>query len=128
MTEDEYPEVGPQAYALWLRAQRPPFRWFLGCSALEQEQLAELGDAYVGVCIEAGLEASTEPEPEADVVRRVVLEALQKPEDRPQARVQDVTHSMGGVSRRQQRREQQQQAAKDTHRSFMGRQPDEVKP
>lgn len=32
------------AYVRWLRAQRPPFEWFLELGELEQEQLAQHGD------------------------------------------------------------------------------------
>lgn len=38
------PELTNEAYARWLRAQRPPFAMFLGMSELEQEALARLGD------------------------------------------------------------------------------------
>jgi enoyl-CoA hydratase/carnithine racemase len=40
------PELTNDAYARWLRAQRPPLVMFLGLSALEQEQLAALGDQH----------------------------------------------------------------------------------
>ena len=121
---EEYPEVTNEAYARWLRAQKPP-DWFWAMSLLEQEQLACLGEEYVGICIDAGVEAGTKPESEAEQVQRLVREALQKPQDGPQAPAQDIT-SMGGVTRRQQRRERQQQEAKDEGRSFLGRQADEV--
>ena len=41
------PELTNDAYARWLRAQRPPLALFLGLSELEQEALAELGDAHL---------------------------------------------------------------------------------
>lgn len=40
------PEVTNAAYGRWLRAQRPPWLWFLGLSELEQEQVALLGDLH----------------------------------------------------------------------------------
>jgi hypothetical protein len=41
------PDLTNAGYERWLRAQRPPFDWFLRLSELEQEQLAMLGDAHV---------------------------------------------------------------------------------
>lgn len=38
------PECNNDSYVRWLRAQRPPFEWFLLLSELEQEQLATHGD------------------------------------------------------------------------------------
>ena len=40
------PDLTNEAYERWLRAQRPPFEWFLRLSEVEQEQLAMLGDAH----------------------------------------------------------------------------------
>jgi hypothetical protein len=41
------PDLTNEAYERWLRAQRPPFDWFLALSQVEQEQLAILGDAQM---------------------------------------------------------------------------------
>ena len=41
------PELTNDAYARWLRAQRPPLSMFLALSELEQEALAGIGDDYV---------------------------------------------------------------------------------
>lgn len=50
-------------YRLWLRAQRPqPITWFLSLSKLEQEALAEEGDAYVASAVDTGLQAYQEGE------------------------------------------------------------------
>jgi hypothetical protein len=40
------PEITPEAYTRWLRAHRPPMSTFLGLSELEQESLAQVGDAH----------------------------------------------------------------------------------
>jgi hypothetical protein len=40
------PDLTNEGYERWLRAQRPPFEWFLRLSEVEQEQLAMLGDAH----------------------------------------------------------------------------------
>ena len=40
------PELTNERYQWWLEAQRPPFEWFLGLSAIEQETLANIGVAH----------------------------------------------------------------------------------
>lgn len=62
------PEVTNEIYSQWLRAQRPPFEFFLDLSSLEREQLALMGDEYVqDVAIALGL-AMKHPEDAADGV------------------------------------------------------------
>ena len=46
-TKKQLPELTNEGYERWLRAQRPPFEWFLLLSQVEQEQLAVLGDVHV---------------------------------------------------------------------------------
>lgn len=41
------PDLTNEAYDRWLRAQRPPFDWFLALSEIEQEQLAMIGEAQM---------------------------------------------------------------------------------
>lgn len=45
--KDDAPVLTNETYTRWLRAQRPPWAWFLRISELEQEQLALLGDDYM---------------------------------------------------------------------------------
>lgn len=40
-------ELDEDSFDRWLRAQRPPFEWFLALPEEEQEALAQRGDAYV---------------------------------------------------------------------------------
>ena len=40
------PELTNAAYQRWLRAQRPPFQWFLERTEIEQEHLAQMGDEH----------------------------------------------------------------------------------
>ena len=62
------PEVTNEIYSQWLRAQRPPFEFFLGLSSLERDQLALMGEEYVqDVAIALGL-AMKHPEDAADGV------------------------------------------------------------
>lgn len=46
------PELTSEGYTRWLRAQRPPFIWFLELSELEQEALANAGEAHASDLIE----------------------------------------------------------------------------
>ncbi len=42
----DIPDITTEAYARWLRAQRPPWLFFFERSELEQEHLAQLGDLH----------------------------------------------------------------------------------
>lgn len=71
------------AYVRWLRAQRPPFEWFLELGELEQEQLAQHGDdqwAAVAEAIAAELGGGQQPgpaEPQEDDAAIAVKAAAQ---------------------------------------------------
>lgn len=54
--------VTNDAFARWLRAQRPPLDWFLGLAELEQEQLAMLGDQHLADAAIAFAHAVRDPE------------------------------------------------------------------
>jgi len=56
------PDLTNEAYERWLRAQRPPFDWFLALSEVEQEQLAMMGDANVQDVVVAMGYAIRDPE------------------------------------------------------------------
>ena len=45
-------ELTEESFDRWLRAQRPPFEWFLGQPEDVQEALAARGDRYVEDCNE----------------------------------------------------------------------------
>ena len=110
------PEVDltEDAYARWLRAQSPPFEWFLGQAPEVQETLASLGDDYV----------LGEPETEADLVQQMVAGFAEKLQagHTPQRPM-----TMGGTTERQTDKDNARQVDRNKGRSFMGRKPDEVK-
>ena len=126
--EQEYPEVTNEAYARWLRAQRPPWLWFLDRSVLEQEQLACLGDTYIDGCLAAGAEAGTAAEDEESKVMQLAERVLQGPQMRPQQPAEPVELSMGGVTERREKHAQGQQDGKDGKGKLFGREPGEVAP
>ena len=112
-------ELTNETYSRWLRAQRPPWDWFLRQQSLIQEQLAILGDEYVDGCIAAGTPEPAETEEAA--VRRLAAEAA----GRLLNGSGSATHlGMGGVTQRQQAAVQARQEAKDDSRRLFGRPPD----
>jgi hypothetical protein len=126
--EQEYPEVTNEAYARWLRAQRPPWLWFLDRSVLEQEQLACLGDTYIDGCLAAGAEVGTAAEDEESKVLRLAERVLEGRQVRPQQPPEPGELSMGGVTERREKKAQEQQDGKDGSRKLLGREPDAIGP
>ena len=118
------PEVTNEAYSRWLRAQRPPWLWFLGRTVLEQEQLAILGDAYIEGCIAAGADIGAELETEETRLRQLIVNTVQGRQNGPGSPPPSAPLSMGGVTKRQEERDQEAQAAKDKGKRFFGREPD----
>lgn len=136
------PEVTSESYARWVRAQRPPWLFFLGLADEDQEHLAEIGDEHLrsvagligtavanpdlAVALAQGDEAATEEL----MVSRVAAQAIQSMRgggngaSQARAPVEPVT--MGGVSKRRQEAEQARQKERDQGRSFLGRKPDAV--
>ena len=132
------------AYGRWLRAQRPqPLSFFLGLSEEDQEALALAGDEYVQeICLavgfavadpiaaEAGLDADSNADAEAQLAQRLAFVATQKflaqeraesPQEAPALR---KAPTMGGVTERRQARASQEQQRKDRGRRLFGREPD----
>ena len=127
-----------EVYRNWIRAQRPPFEWFLGLEPDQQEQLAIIGEDYqADVCVAigfalqdpelaaAGLDADTNPESEEILARRVAAEAVQKLLGDRQPPRSNGGLSMGGVTQRRAQADQARQKAKDRGRRLLGREPDE---
>jgi len=56
------PELTGPAYSRWLRAHRPPLTLFLGLAELEQEALADIGDAHAQELVEAFALALSNPQ------------------------------------------------------------------
>lgn len=132
------------AYARWLRAQRPPLQWFLGLDAETQEQLAILGDARMeDLCIaigyavqdprlaEAGLDAEGNPDSEEELVKRIALGAVDRILGNPSqvAAKEPVTPppeplTMGGITRRKEERRESEQATARSRMRLFGREPD----
>ncbi len=127
-------ELTNETYSRWLRAQRPPWDWYLRQPSLIQEQLAILGDEYVfGVAETVAEDQKPTQEQEVDAVRKIASELIQKQLGRqaPQTPVRDIPPtpplSMGGVTKRRQERQQADQKERDMSRMFLGRRPDSVR-
>lgn len=52
----------PFAHALWIRAQKPPYRWFISLRLEEQQALADVGDAYIEAFCVTIAAAAQDPE------------------------------------------------------------------
>ncbi len=122
-----------ETFAWWLRAQRPPWDWFLRQPDLIQAQLATLGDDYLAQCVELGSSmAGDSPESDEDATRRLVVTAAEalmgskRGPVAPQAPLPSPPLSMAGVTQRQEEREQAEQNGKDEMRRLFGRAPDSV--
>ena len=131
------PELTNEAYARWLRAQRPPFELFLRLSALEQEAIANIGDNHVAeeamalaYAINPGLvpqdgAAGPEVDSEASLARRLAegltakLGSTERPQPRPvESMPRETLAGFGG-----RRVEQHNEPPRPT---LFGRQPDPV--
>lgn len=130
------------AYARWIRAQRPDLRWFLALAAAEQEVLARMGDSYVqdlfeNLCVsigmavadpalaDAGMQAKAGgPGAEDNFVQQLALATARKlgatPAPTP-ARATPAT--FGGFAERQQQRAAASKQRQDSERSFLGGPP-----
>lgn len=137
--KDTRPILTSEAYARWLRAQRPDLDTFLRLSDVEQEHLAGMGDEYVqDVCLGIGYAVRN---PEAAENGRDALQGdvgaegtlaqqlavataaklLERSHTRPKA---PLDKSMGGNTERRQAAVQARQRGKDEGRSLFGRRPD----
>ena len=128
------PDVTNANYGQWVRAQCPPFDWFMRQPELIQEQLALIGDEYqqdlcvgIGYAVadpsvaDAGLDAADNPESEEALLRRTALDLVGKMQSKPQA---PTAPTMGGVTARKEAAAKTEQNGKDAQRSFLGRAPD----
>lgn len=107
------PDLTNEAYERWLRAQRPPFEWFLRLSEVEQEQLAMLGDAHAQDFAVACGYAIRDPET-ADAG----MSALQG-DDNAEATLA-MKMAQGFASKLMQMQEPQQRAAQPSQRTMSG--------
>lgn len=136
-----------EAYERWLLAQRPPFEWFLGQDEKTQELLSDIGTAHIeDLCVavalairnpeaaDAGLNASTDPNIEEDLAKKIALDLIQKaigngrggsplPSVQPEPFV-DETLTMAGVTSRREDRDKAEKEKKRRSVSFLGRHPD----
>ena len=76
-------ECTVEAYRRWLRACRPPLPWFLSLAELEQQALAQIGDAYStdlalaqGEGVRAALGRAATEKPDTIEAEAQALEAL----------------------------------------------------
>lgn len=128
-------------YRRWLRAQRPPFEWFIGLEATSQEALANLGDAHaIDLCVALATAVTSASvaspakgqQTEEQVLRDLVngaaskfldgLAAAHPPVVATSRPVQEP--SMGGITERREQRVADEQVAADSGRSLFGRPPD----
>lgn len=144
------PEVSNDSYRRWLRAQRPPWLWFLGLSELEQEQLAILGDEHLGdVATAIGValhgpgapdEAATAAgngegalQAEESLLRQVAAAMVSKitaqraAAPRP-APVAEQPSTMSGIAGRRVAAEKARHDARNGGRRLFGRAPDPATP
>lgn len=136
-------ELTNEAYARWLRAQRPPFEWFLGRSEVEQEALAMQGDEYtrglaldIGYAVvnpevaEAGVDAPQNPQSEETLLKQVMAGAVEHVLSKSRngasgAREPDSSLTLAGVAERREKAKKARQEEIDASRSFLGRKPDQ---
>jgi len=117
MFKRKLPELTNEAFSRWLRAQRPPWEWFLTQPELIQEQLAILGDEYVFEIGQAV--ADSVPKNEEAMAREMAADAASR-------LIKGETLSMGGLTERRDTFQRAVQHNKDSGRTLMGRKPDEV--
>lgn len=137
------PVVTNDSYRRWLRAQRPPWGWFLRLAEVEQEQLAIIGDEQlqdlavaIGYAVadpraaDAGIAASAgDTEAEESLAKQVAAGLIQRILARPAPRAAAVAspgESLGGFGDRRQNRLREAVEAKTAGRKFFGRAPDGV--
>jgi hypothetical protein len=125
-------ELTEESFDRWLRAQRPPFEWFLGQPEDVQEALAARGDRYVEDCNVALGYAALDPtrarlglaledgddDAEAELAvlnARTLAEAMgaQTAQNSPQARQPSAPSSFVGVSKRREEAQEARETAKD---------------
>lgn len=116
-------DLTAQAYSQWLRAQRPPFHWFMAQTAEDREALASMGQDHadaaavsIGYAVadpaaaEAGKEAlNGSVDAEAGLVEMLAQRAMQKilagvksapPQQQAQPRPAAPPMRMRGTNRR----------------------------
>lgn len=122
-------EIEPAQYALWLRAQRPPFDWFMRQPALVQQALANEGDAYIQDCIALGSGVAEDEEQAAMRLAGSLVSKLSGAGNGPTS-APPVHHpiTMAGVGERRREAEKARQDANVAGRSLFGREPDASEP
>lgn len=119
---ERYPEMSSGAFSRWLRAQRPPWLFFLAQPEMIQEQLAHLGDEYLQQCMSAGLDASEAAVDEETRLQRLATSVAQGLQNGPQAPEQDVTHTgMGGLGKRREAAERRGEHPKEESKVLFGK-------
>lgn len=129
------PELSPDCYLRWLRAEKPDLLQFLRLSELEQEGLATIGDLWRAELVEqalgadlgareaaeddpADVEASLAQQLAAKVAGRILARGRPGAGDRPPV-------SFSGYGERQEVLRRQRQEAKDrAGTQLFGRPPD----
>ena len=128
------PELTNDVYAMWLRAQRPPWEWFLRQPELVQAQLAIIGDDYTedqAVAIGAAVRnpvaaAAGAGDEDAEEALAIMLTSAHGAQNGAQSPVEKPRPTMGGVTKRRVDRVQKAQQDRDEASSFMGQKPDAV--
>lgn len=121
---------GTPAYSRWLRAQRPPWEWFMSLDADEQKHVADLGDEhilYTADLVSGEPESTTAPiaqrmeqMPDEGIDRSTVEEMARRIIERRSS----PTAAGLGERKGQQRQESQSHRSRSPS-SVLGREPDQ---
>lgn len=143
------PAVTNESYVRWLRAQQPPWLFFLGLDAESQEQLAILGDEHAteraldlafAIADPAGAEAGVDAtagglEGEETLARRVATALIERvaaktvPAAPIAPPVEMPRETLAGIGKRREAiadADRFTAAAKNARRSLFGREPDKA--
>lgn len=114
-----------EAFARWLRAQRPELKWFLALPEDEQETLATIGEQYISDVAVAVSYAIKDPQV-AELGARMAAGDDAAELSLLQMVAKQSGPTFGGISARKTARAAATQATKNTGRSLFGRAPDPV--
>lgn len=132
------------AFDRWLRAQRPPWLWFLAQDAEVQESLALKGDDHaadlalaIGYAVkdpelaEAGMAAAEDPDAEVVLAQRIAADAIRRRLEGGSASapvasapLPDQPITLGGFGQRRAQLARERHKAKTEGATFLGRKPD----
>lgn len=138
--EQDWPTPTLDAYRRWLRAQRPPFDWFLRLTELEQEAIANEGEQHHLLLIEetaarlAPADAAGAGLTGAAAAVQSMLDGFKNARQERTGRLSattepapPITPSMAGFGERREQAIEDAQKKRDAGRSLGGREPDSLR-